>query len=286
MVSRFPATSTAVTLSPEDFRFGIMAIGLWPYALSVLYPARMMKSVGLYKGREIGRFPWRVDKNRRGQFFSRHFTQPVFMEGRRSIDDRDFDRLAEVYDSWVGPCSTPVVAESLELVELLTREDSTILDLGCGPGREIPGLAALVPRGEVVGADLSAEMIRAAFDYSMSLGIHNTAFFQADAEHLPGIFRDKFDLVFCSNTFHHYQNPEECLFEMRGTLRDGGKAIVVDPGISAFYGVSELIARWGDPGFVSFYAAEELREMFLSAGFWSYYWTELLPGIGVSIGTK
>jgi len=46
------------------------------------------------------------------------------------------------------------------------------------------------------------------------------------------------------------------------------------------------LAKWGDPGWVAFRTGEEFRELFEAAGFSNFYWTEVLPGIGLSIGTK
>jgi len=262
----------------------MMSIGLWPIALSILYPAQMIKSVGLYSTREYGRFPLPIASGG-GQFFCRRHKHPVTMKaGVRG--ERDFDSLAELYDSWVNPCTMPVTEETLELIDRLLPDDARILDLGCGPGKEIPLLAERVPLGEVVGADISEQMLRGAFDYSKGQGAGNTAFFQVDAARLPRVFAEKFDLIFCSSAFHHYENPENSLKEMRRALRANGKAVIIDPSITAWYGISEPIAKWGDPGFVSFYTVEEFHRMFANAGFSEYYWNEVLPGIGVSIGTK
>ena len=261
-----------------------MSIGLWPIALSILYPVQAMKSLGLYSTRDYGRFPIPI-ANGGGQFFCRRHKRPVTTK-TRSRGDSDFDSLAELYDSWVSPCATPVTEETLELIDRLLPDDGRILDLGCGPGKEIPLLAERVPLGEVVGADISEQMLRVAFDYSSQQGASNTAFFQVDAARLPRAFAEKFDLIFCSSAFHHYDDPENALLEMHGALRVGGKAVIIDPGVTAWYRMSEPIARWGDPGFVSFYTVEEFQRMFASAGFSEYYWNEVLPGIGVSIGTK
>ena len=42
----------------------------------------------------------------------------------------------------------------------------------------------------------------------------------------------------------------------------------------------------GRPGWVAFRTGEEFQELFLEAGYSNFYWTEVLPGMGLSIGTR
>src|SRR6478609_3861245 len=54
-----------------------------------------------------------------------------------------------------------VVVEDLERAGVL-RPDARILDVGCGHGDLTARLAGLVPDGEVVGIDASADMVTTA----------------------------------------------------------------------------------------------------------------------------
>ena len=52
-------------------------------------------------------------------------------------------------------------------------------------------------------------------------------FAAGDSEHLP--FADaSFDLITCSNSFHHYPHQQAVVSEMRRLLRPGGRLIVID----------------------------------------------------------
>jgi trans-aconitate 2-methyltransferase len=69
--------------------------------------------------------------------------------------------------SWHGATydrvSTPMQEMGLEvLARLELRGDETVIDAGCGSGRVTEALLARLPRGRVVGVDVSASMIEAA----------------------------------------------------------------------------------------------------------------------------
>jgi ubiquinone/menaquinone biosynthesis C-methylase UbiE len=271
----------------EEVRFAILALSLLPGSLGILYPAQLLKSFGIYFGAEFGDFPSKSSGGS-GQFYCKRYDEPEFL-ARIERDEKqahDFDSVAPIYDHLVGLSSVPVIEESLRLIEELAAPNSRILDLSCGPGKEIPSLAALVPEGEIVAVDLSAGMVWEAYRNARARNVANAAFFQADALHLPRHFRGRFDLTFCCNSFHHYPRPLAALKEMRRTLIVGGKALIIDPRLSQIFLISEPIAKWGDPGYVGFYSAKELHRMFMTAGFSDFYWNELLPWVGVSIGTK
>ena len=232
-------------VSPEDIRFAFLAMGLFPGSISVLYPTQALKSMGLYFGREVGCFPER-SRSGGGQWFCHRYRKPVLLpQNPRDRQAMEFDRLSKIYDGLVGVSSVPVLQEGIRLTSLLALENSRILDLSCGPGTEIPVLAALVPHGEVVGVDLAAGMVVASYERARQKRVANTAFIQGDALKLPSDFEGRFDLIFCCNSFHHYPDPLVALKEMRRVLRVDGKAIIIDPRLTQFFLITEPISRWG-----------------------------------------
>ena len=78
----------------------------------------------------------------------------VFREPLR----REFDRLADGWDDVHGPGPPATLEAALGRVETATR----ILDLGTGTGKAARVVAALYPEAEVLGVDLSPEMVRRA----------------------------------------------------------------------------------------------------------------------------
>jgi len=80
----------------------------------------------------------------------------------------------------------------------------------------------------VVGLDYSPAMCRMANAKNSLANINGPlSFVSADSEHLP--FHDgSFDVVTCSNSFHHYPHQQAVIHEMRRVLRPGGRLMLID----------------------------------------------------------
>jgi ubiquinone/menaquinone biosynthesis C-methylase UbiE len=267
---------------------GFLIANIWWYAFSVLRPAQALKPLGWYKSREIGMLPRRARQPGAGRYYSRKYKSPVLLEKNPEEYHlvEDFDRLSGDYDRIVEPFSRPIFEEVTKVLAPLASSRSRILDCSCGPGTEMLLLADLVPDGEVVGSDLAADMVMTAARNARQRGIDNVAFFQADVAEMPRQFSGKFDFVYCGLAFHHYPDPQKSVEEMRRVLRKGGHAVIVDAGPWWMKMLGSPLAKWGDPGWVAFRTGEEFQELFQKAGFSNFYWTEILPGMGLSIGTR
>ena len=261
---------------------------LWLYSATVLYPMRAVKHLGLFPRTSVGKHPTIAQTAGEGQLFSLKYQEPIYI-GNTSAERQsvaDFERGAGLYETVVSPFTRPVDMEAMILLSRLAPQAARILDLGCGPGAQLFDLAAMVPDGEVVGVDLAAEMITAAWQTARRRGHRNTAFWQADVTQLPAEFTEKFDVVHCSFAFHHYRDPVTALREMNRVLVRDGKSFVIDGGTWWANLLAAPFARTGDPGWVRFYTGEEFADLFMQSGFVDFYWEELLPGIGIAVGTK
>ena len=57
--------------------------------------------------------------------------------------------------------------------------------------------------------------------------LSNTEFIVGDSENLP-FAEDSFDAVICSNSFHHYPNPQAFFNSTYRVLRKGGRLVLRD----------------------------------------------------------
>jgi ubiquinone/menaquinone biosynthesis C-methylase UbiE len=123
-----------------------------------------------------------------------------------------------------------------------------LLDVGCGTGTFAGWLAASPWPVSVVGIDYAEGMCRAAsakakrghapspsnagvrkgtVPFSRGEKGDGPLFLCGDSEHLP-LADGTFDLVTCSNSFHHYPHQQAVVKEMRRVLRPGGRLILID----------------------------------------------------------
>jgi trans-aconitate 2-methyltransferase len=109
-----------------------------------------------------------------------------------------------------------MAAEVLQALELTGSE--RVLDVGCGDGRITSEIARRVPKGCVVGVDMSSNMIELACQKSGP----NLRFEVADARSLP--FNHEFDLVVSFNALHWIHEQDLALASIHKSLKPGGIA--------------------------------------------------------------
>lgn len=100
----------------------------------------------------------------------------------------------------------------------------SILDVGSGAGQIIRHLLDTAhPEAEIVGFDLSAEMLRRARE---RLGSARPSFVAADMMQMP--FRDgSFDCITCGYVLEHIPDPLPGLSEFARVLRPGGVILLL-----------------------------------------------------------
>ena len=132
----------------------------------------------------------------------------------------EYDRRDTYYYSQNGKISCRDIAEQIRDLPY-----GSLLDVGCGTGFLIDNLTKQKP-ARYCGVDLSDEMIRVAREKQ----IEGAEFVVGSADKLP--YPDEtFDIVTCSQSFHHYPYPEQAMREARRVLKPGGLYILSDTGI-------------------------------------------------------
>ncbi|MFO0973240.1 MAG: methyltransferase domain-containing protein [Phycisphaerae bacterium] len=142
------------------------------------------------------------------------------------------------------------------------------LDVGCGTGTWCGMLAnAALPARRVVGLDYSHTMCRHAAEKTRRGEGQPLPFIHGDAEHLP--FTDhSFDLLTCSNSFHHYPHQAAVVREFHRVLRPGGRLMIIDgfrDNLIGWIAFDVFVTR--AEGRVYHAPASVMRQYFREAGF-------------------
>ena len=106
------------------------------------------------------------------------------------------------------------------LSELHLRGDECVLDAGCGTGKLTRLLLQNLPRGRVVGLDLSRNMVRLAHDSLKAEFAGRVCFVAADLVALP--FRECFDGIFSTASFHWVLDHDTLFRNLFSSLKSGG----------------------------------------------------------------
>ncbi|MEU6402434.1 class I SAM-dependent methyltransferase [Streptomyces sp. NPDC046985] len=152
---------------------------------------------------------------------------------------------------------------------------TTILDIGCGPGTLTADLAERVPQGHVTGVDQAPGVLEQARATAAERGLSHVDFAVADV-HALDFPDDSFDVVHAHQVLQHVGDPVGALREMRRVARPGGLIAVRDadyaamtwypqtPGLDRWLDLYERVARanGGEPD-----AGRRLRSWALAAGF-------------------
>jgi malonyl-CoA O-methyltransferase len=137
----------------------------------------------------------------------------------KSAIAKSFGNAAEKYDS-VAHFQRNVADELLaKIPELKPR---CIVDLGCGTGYSLSGLEARFPGADLVGFDLSEDMIRFARKVNEKAGAaKNISWLVGDGESLP--FKSgSVDLIFSSLAIQWCGSLNSLLIEIQRVLSKGG----------------------------------------------------------------
>lgn len=104
----------------------------------------------------------------------------------------------------------------------------SVIEIGCGMGRDIEAMAAVVaPTGRAVGIDASAALIAQATERTAPLGL--PAEFQVGDAHALAFPDNSFDAARVDRVLQHLADPALAVREMVRVVRPGGRIAVIEP---------------------------------------------------------
>lgn len=115
------------------------------------------------------------------------------------------------------------------LVKLVAeRKPTNIVDIATGTGDVAISMAINIPTSQIVGIDLSEEMLKVAQQKIERLSIKpNIRFLCEDAENLS-LFSDTFDVVTISFGIRNFENIDKGLSECYRILKKGGSLFIME----------------------------------------------------------
>jgi SAM-dependent methyltransferase len=144
-----------------------------------------------------------------------------------------FDDTAGVYDDGLKDIlglsedfDTSIFAEyKVEILKNITESPLSILEFGCGTGRNIPFLRKYFPQSKIYGCDVSAASLAEAAKRE----IPETFFQKIDTpEQLTVQYKD-IDVIFTTNVFHHipFEEHAEWMNALRNIIKKSDKGVLV-----------------------------------------------------------
>jgi trans-aconitate 2-methyltransferase len=156
--------------------------------------------------------------------------------------------------------------DALDRLDL--RGDETVLELGCGSGRDTERLLAALPRGRVLAVDGSHQMLH-QLRVRLGDGDGRLQALQRDLRE-PLDVHGPFDAVLSVATLHWLPDHEHVFAELVRVVRPGGQIVIEAGGhgnIGGFLRAARAVQRYDSAHFWNFADIEQTRARLSASGF-------------------
>jgi SAM-dependent methyltransferase len=199
----------------------------------------------------------------------------------------NFDALYEDRHNWNYRFNRVFRKGLFQRIEKTTQalegmEDFTVLDVGCGSGRNSALFADKGAR-RVVGIDFSAPMLELAREYTRARRVADQCeFIQADFLDYP--FQETFDVVVALGVFDYMEDPVSVLKRMTELSDD--KVVASFPGVSSIRAPLRKLRYALRNCPVYFYTSTRLRQICHEAGLAKFRIDKLASSGYMLVGKK
>ncbi|MEK7808086.1 MAG: class I SAM-dependent methyltransferase [Chloroflexota bacterium] len=173
----------------------------------------------------------------------------------------NYDSIAPNYHArYASGSALPSIANLLHSIAHDLNAQK-ILEVGCGSGRWLDELQTITPH--IYGLDFSLGMLSQARQRNNTVPLT-----RGTAKQLP-FESSLFDLVFCINALHHFDQPQNFIAESYRALRRGGAliAINIDPHNIGTWCVYDYFKGTRETDLKRFPKIEGLKEWMRETGF-------------------
>ena len=138
-----------------------------------------------------------------GPIFSRLY---AFFSSRSRSQNKQYSRIAE---------------------DVASMSPSTILEIGSGPGIEAAMIAKRLPDARITCIDPSPTMVKISNDRFRKLSLMDRAVSKPGNSSETGI-EGNFDVIFCSQSFHHWENGMQDVQKLIGKHMPKGTFVIYE----------------------------------------------------------
>lgn len=114
-------------------------------------------------------------------------------------------------------------------------DDFTLLDLGCGFGKQSREIASLYPKSAIFGVDTDQQSIDYAKTEISKNGPNNIEYLCINGGNLPENWSEKFDFIIMFDVLHDSNDVDDILKETKRVLKQDGYAAAYDPPVSSYH---------------------------------------------------
>ncbi|PSF39013.1 methyltransferase type 11 [Aphanothece hegewaldii CCALA 016] len=188
---------------------------------------------------------------------------------------QQYNQLAKIYDSRWKKYINDTLTFLQTCAEISPNE--TVLDVACGTGEFERLLLSQHSNLQIIGVDISENMLAIAQDKCSSFP--QVSFQLASAKALP--FADNsFDVIVSASSFHYFDEPLVVLAEMRRVLKPEGKVIILDWCKDfLFCQILDIFLKFFDDAHEQCYTEQELHNFLKKANFVIYRSTKVRFGL-------
>ena len=178
------------------------------------------------------------------------------MEDLIKKNKRFFDKISKYYDfrlfkKW----QESVKKVALEMIDI--KNNSKILDAGCGTGSLLSMLKKLKPSTKLYGIDISPKMLKIAKKKVKSANLKLSSVEEINK-------KEFYDHIFSSDAFHHYENQNMAMQNFYKALKQEGHLTIID----FDFGIFNYLLHKIEPGNSKMNSSSDFKNLFKEHGFY------------------